>query len=128
MFLRVNCTCQGRFYTINYKCERCKRTKTKACCKNISCLFICSFIFLYFSSDAVIQNFDGVLFVRLIWWNKTFYLLKIGSNKNVSNFVVYIIKFIWFNPGDIIYNIYDIRYIKCIIKSIISVTQQIWSN
>ena len=29
-----------------------------------------------------------------------YYFLKIGSNKNVSNFVVYIIKFIWFNPGD----------------------------
>ena len=29
-----------------------------------------------------------------------YYFLKIGSNKNVSNCVVYIIKFIWFNPGD----------------------------
>ena len=28
-----------------------------------------------------------------------YYVLKIGSNKNVSNIVVYIIKFIWFNPG-----------------------------
>ena len=29
-----------------------------------------------------------------------YYFLKNGSNKNVSNFVVYIIKFIWFNHGD----------------------------
>ena len=29
-----------------------------------------------------------------------YYFLKIGSNKNVSNFVVYIIKFISFKPGD----------------------------
>ena len=29
-----------------------------------------------------------------------YYFLKIGSNKNVSNVVVYIIKFISFNPGD----------------------------
>ena len=27
---------------------RCKHTKTKTCCKNISCSFICSFIFLVF--------------------------------------------------------------------------------
>ena len=37
---------------------------------------------------------------------------KIGANKKVSNFVVYIIKFFWFNPRDAIYNIYKIRYIK----------------
>ena len=42
------------------------------------------------------------------------YFWKIGSKKNASNFVVYIIKFIWFNSGDKIYNICDIRYIKCI--------------
>ena len=29
-----------------------------------------------------------------------YYFLKIGSNKNVSNFVVSIITFISFNPGD----------------------------
>ena len=29
-----------------------------------------------------------------------YYFLKTGSNKNDSNFVVYIIKFTWFNPGD----------------------------
>ena len=29
-----------------------------------------------------------------------YYFLKIGSEKNVSNFFVYIIKFISFNPGD----------------------------
>ena len=29
-----------------------------------------------------------------------YYFLKVGSEKNVSNFVVYIIKFISFNPGD----------------------------
>ena len=29
-----------------------------------------------------------------------YYFLKIESNKNVSNCVVYIIKFMWFNPGD----------------------------
>ena len=28
-----------------------------------------------------------------------YYFLKIGSSKNASNFVVYITKFIWFNPG-----------------------------
>ena len=41
-----------------------------------------------------------------------FYFLKIESNKNVSNFIVYITKFIWFNPDNMIYNIYNIRYIK----------------
>ena len=29
-----------------------------------------------------------------------YYFLKIGSKKSVSNFVIYIIKFIWFKPGD----------------------------
>ena len=29
-----------------------------------------------------------------------YYFLKIGPNKNVSTFVVYIIKFISFKPGD----------------------------
>ena len=29
-----------------------------------------------------------------------YYFLKIGSNENVSNFVVYIIKFTSFKPGD----------------------------
>ena len=29
-----------------------------------------------------------------------YYFLKIGSNKDILNFVVYIIKFISFNPGD----------------------------
>ena len=29
-----------------------------------------------------------------------YYFLKIGSKKSVSNFVTYIIKFIWFKPGD----------------------------
>ena len=46
-----------------------------------------------------------------------FYFYKIESKKNASNFVVYIIKFVWFMPGDIIYNIYSIRYIKYNITS-----------
>ena len=40
------------------------------------------------------------------------YFLKIASNKKVSNFVVYIMKFISLDPEGIIYNIYSIRYKK----------------
>ena len=36
VFWRVICTCEGRYYKINYKYEKCKLTKTKAYCKNIS--------------------------------------------------------------------------------------------
>ena len=91
----VICTFQGQYYTINWKHERRKHTKTKAHHKNISCWFICGFIFLYFSSEMAIWNFDWVFSVKPVWWNKTcIYFLKIGSNKSVSNFVVYIIKFI----------------------------------
>ena len=36
---------------------------------------------------------------NLMKWNM-YYFLKIGSNKNVLNCVVFIIKFIWFNLGD----------------------------
>ena len=52
----------------------------------------------------------------IIWWKNVLFF-KIESNKNVSNFVVYTIKFIWFNPEDIIYNIYNIRYMKYNIMS-----------
>ena len=38
----VVCTGKQQYYKINYKYERFKHTKTKACCKNISCSFICS--------------------------------------------------------------------------------------
>ena len=53
-YLRITPTCQERYYTINYKYERHKHTKTKACRKNISCSFIYGFTFLYFCFDAVI--------------------------------------------------------------------------
>ena len=46
------------------------------------------------------ESSKRVFLVKPIWWNKTYAFLKIGFNKNVSNFVVYIIKFIWFNPRD----------------------------
>ena len=39
--------CEGRYYKINYKYER--RKLVKLATKNISCSFICSFIFLIFS-------------------------------------------------------------------------------
>ena len=67
-----------------------------------SCSFICNFIFVIFSSHVEILILSGsydydeiehVLFfqnlIKLIW-----------SNKNVSNFAVYIIKLIWFNKFD----------------------------
>ena len=50
MFQQVICTCEWRYYKINYKYERCKHTKTKSCYKNISCWFLWSFIFFIFSS------------------------------------------------------------------------------
>ena len=50
MFQQVICFCERWYYKINYKYERCKHTKTKSCYKNISCWFICSFIFFNFSS------------------------------------------------------------------------------
>ena len=42
------CTYEERYYKINYKYKRCKHTKTKDCCRNMSCSFICNFIFLFF--------------------------------------------------------------------------------
>ena len=36
MFRQAICTCEERYYKINYKYERCKHTKTSAYCKNIS--------------------------------------------------------------------------------------------
>ena len=58
MFRQVICTCERWYYKINYKYERCKHTKTKSCYKNISCWFICSFIFFNFSS---------------LWWFKIWF-------------------------------------------------------
>ena len=40
--------CPKKFLVTRLEYERYKHTKTKACCKNISCSFICSFIFLFF--------------------------------------------------------------------------------
>ena len=50
MFQQVISTYEGQYHKINYKYKRCKYTKTKACWENISCEFICIFIFLIFSS------------------------------------------------------------------------------
>ena len=50
MFQQVISTYEGQYHKINYKYKRCKYTKTKACWENISCEFICMFIFLLFSS------------------------------------------------------------------------------
>ena len=52
-------------------------------------------------------NFDWLFFIKLIWWNRTRPIFHnsiklIWSNKNVSHFAVYIIKFIWFNKFDLI--------------------------
>ena len=41
MFRQVTCSCEGRYYKINYKYEGYTHTKTKAGCKNILCSFIC---------------------------------------------------------------------------------------
>ena len=76
MFQWVICTCEGQNYKISYKYERCKQTKPKACYKNISCSFICSFIVLIFSSYVAISNFDWKFFIQLIWWNGTPYNFK----------------------------------------------------
>ena len=50
-------------------------------------------------------NFDWLFFIKLIWWNRTHpifqNLIKLTwSNKNASNFAVYIMKFIWLNKFD----------------------------
>ena len=58
MFWQVLCFCKPWYFKINYKYERCKHTKTKSCYKNISCWFICSFIFFNFSS---------------LWWFKIWF-------------------------------------------------------
>ena len=49
MLQRIICTWERQYYKTNYKYERCKHSKTKSCYKNISCLFICGFIFVIFS-------------------------------------------------------------------------------
>ena len=68
----------------------------------LSCSFISSFVFLNFCGDF---NFDWLFFVKLIWLNRTRSIFQnliklIWSKKNVSHFVVYIIKFIWFSKFD----------------------------
>ena len=60
------------------KYESCKHTKTKTC-RNILCWFICGFI----------------------WWMRTCPIFKkydqTKYDQIVSNYSVYIIKFMWFN-------------------------------
>ena len=53
MFWRLICTCEGRYYKINYKYQGCKLTKTKGCCKSISCSFICGFILILCSNVTI---------------------------------------------------------------------------
>ena len=67
MFRRVIWTCEQPYYKINYKYERCKHTKTKSCYKNISCWFICSFIFFIFSS---------------LWWFKIWFVFHRSNLMN----------------------------------------------
>ena len=57
MFRQDICAFEGRYYTINYKYERCKHSKMKTCRKNISYSLICRFIFLNFS-DVAMWDFD----------------------------------------------------------------------
>ena len=80
------CTCEGRYYKIN---------KTY-----ISKIFhVHSFVVLFSQ------------FFPLIWQFKILDVFNLRTNsisqkldqKNVSNFAAYIIKFIWFNHGDIEY-------------------------
>ena len=65
---------EQQFCKINYKYERCKHTKTKSCYKNISCWFICSSIFSYFSLWWFKIWFD--VFIQLIWWIRTCQIFK----------------------------------------------------
>ena len=54
----------------NYKYERCKHTKTQSCYKNISCWFVCSFIFFIFLLCGDLK-FDLMFFMQPIWWIRT---------------------------------------------------------
>ena len=96
MFWQVICTCEGWYYKINCKYERCKLTKTKACCKYVSCSFIYSFILLEVFHQTNLMNWDTSNF------------FKIWSSKNVWNFDVYLIKFMGWNKfGEIILTMYE---------------------
>ena len=53
MFRQVICTLEGQHEKRNYKYISYNHTKIKACCKNISCTFICSFIFVSFSPQVL---------------------------------------------------------------------------
>ena len=119
IFWQVICTCEGEYCKTNYKYEICQHTKTNACCRNISCSFICSFILWIF---LLCGNFKIWLNVshqtNLINKNKS-YFLKIWSNKNLSKFALYTL---WnlFDPTNLIKLIWTCSYSKCtnIIKSI----------
>ena len=65
----------------------------------VSFLFNCVSFFFFTRGDF---NFDWLFFIRLIWWNKTRSIFSKcdQTNKNASNFALYIIKFIWFNKFD----------------------------
>ena len=59
---------------------------------------------LKYSFQVWTKTLSDIQFVTLrtavIWWMRTHPILKNWSNKNVSNFGVCIIKFIWFNKFD----------------------------
>ena len=98
MFWWVICTCDQRYYKINYKYERCKHTKTKSCYKNISCWFIESFA-LFISSS--------------LWWFKIWFVFHPTNliNKNTSDFLKKLIKQKCFKFCCIPYQIYLIPHI-----------------
>ena len=83
MFWQVICACEGRYHKINYKYERCKLTKTKTCCKNISCSFIYSFIFLIFSSYDELEyalfskKFDQTKIFQILSYYQTYLIQQI---------------------------------------------------
>ena len=74
MFWPVICNCEKQYYKINYKHERCKCTKTKACCRNISCSCMCNFISFWLNVFHKTNSMN----------ENTSYFLKVWSNKNLS--------------------------------------------
>ena len=101
MFERVSCTCEQRFYKINYKYERCKHTKTKLCYKNISCWFIWSSTFLFFLLCGDLK-FDLMFYIQLIWWIRARQIFKKFDQTKMFQILMYALPFfliqqIWSN-------------------------------
>ena len=101
VFGKVICFYEWWYYKINYKCERCKHTKTKFCYKNVDSFVVFPSIFLLCGD----LKFDLMFFIQLIWWIRTHQIFKKFDQAKIFLILLYtlsnlftltnLIKLIW---------------------------------